>query len=190
MHGVAGVGKTEFGSRLAEILGTRFIDLPQYIKQRRLYIGYDRKARAYLIDLRAVSAAIGSELRRERGVVASVYLFKPRRITVRVATVLRLRPDILLQVLESRGYPPEKIAENLSAELVDQPLHQALKKYGRRKTVQLDVTERDLRAMASEFASAFLGSRVKKLHREVDWTSKLERAGRLEEVLGFIARHG
>jgi adenylate kinase len=182
--GVAGVGKTTFGRVLASLLGLKFIDVPELVERRKLYLEYDVGSRAYLVDLRRLSAAAGSEL-RGGGVLASVYAFKPRGVKVSLVIVLRMRPTMLLEVLRGRGYTDEKIRENVSAELIDQPLIEAIQKFGRR-VVQLDATGADLEDLARRAAEAIRSRGLKQLDLRIDWISELERSGELEELLRFL----
>ena len=188
--GVAGVGKTTFGQLLAERLGVRFIDLPAYIKLHKLYSGYDERAQAYIVDLRKISARLGRELRGERAVVASIYPFKPRGVDVKSAIVLRLRPDKLIKVLDARGYPRWKIAENVSAELIDEPFAEAVRKFGEEKAIQLDVTDRDFKTLAEKVAEAFEAGAERELNQSIDWIKVLESLGLLDEVLEYLSRYG
>ena len=187
--GVAGVGKTVFGRALASLLGLKFIDVPELVERRKLYSGYDVESKAYLVDLRKLSAAAGSEL-RGGGVLASVYAFKPRGVRVSWAIILRVRPTRLLEILRGRGYPDEKIRENVSAELIDQPLVEAIQKFGRRKIVQLDATDVDLESLARRAAEAIKSRTFRQLDRKIDWIDELERSGELEELLRFLERSG
>jgi len=184
--GVAGVGKTRFGKALAQKLGLRFVDVPDLVKTRKLYSSYDPSSQAYVVDLRRVSAAAGSELRGAGGVISSIYAFKPRGIKVRCALVLRMNPLKLLRVLEERRYPRDKIRENVSAELIDHPLVEAIRRFGRGRVIQVDVTDVDLDELAGRFAEAIRSRQVKKLDVRVDWISELERSGKLEDLLRFI----
>jgi adenylate kinase len=183
--GVAGVGKTTFGRVLASLLGLKFIDVPELVERRKLYSEYDVRSRAYLVDLRRLSAAAGSEL-RGGGVLASVYAFKPRGVKVSSVIVLRMRPTRLLEVLRGRGYADEKIRENVSAELIDQPLIEAIQKFGRRRVVQLDATGADLGDLARRAAEAIRSRGLKQLDLRIDWISELEGSGELEELLRFL----
>lgn len=183
--GVAGVGKTVFGRALASLLGLKFIDVPELVERRKLYSGYDVESKAYLVDLRKLSAAAGSEL-RGGGVLASVYAFEPRGVRVSWAIILRVRPTRLLEILRGRGYPDEKIRENVSAELIDQPFVEAIQKFGRRKIVQLDATDVDLEGLARRAAEAIKSRILRQLDRKIDWIGELERSGELEELLRFL----
>lgn len=184
--GVAGAGKTTFGRRLASALGIKFLDVPEFVKKKKLHSGYDRKARAYLIDLRKLSIAAGAEISKEAGVIASIYAFKPRGIKVRYAIILRIRPTKLIKILKARKYPLEKICENVSAELIDQPLYEAVRKFGRKKIIQLDVTDRELTRLASEVAEKIKENKLHELNQEIDWIKVLEDRGELGDLLRFI----
>ncbi len=184
--GVAGVGKTSFGRLLAENLGLKFVDVPELVKSKRLYSEYDPKAQAYVVDLRRVSAAAGSELKGRGGVISSIYAIKPRGVEVRYALVLRMKPTKLLKILRKRGYPDEKIRENVSAELIDQPLIEAVQKFGESRAIQLDVTDVDLGRLAEKAADAIKRRRLKGMNMRVDWISELERSGELESLLRFL----
>ncbi|MCD6421397.1 MAG: AAA family ATPase [Thaumarchaeota archaeon] len=184
--GVAGVGKTSFGRRLASPLGLKFIDLPELVREKRLYTAYDSEAQAYVIDLRRVSAVVGSLLRKESGVVASVYPFKPRGVRVRNAIVLRMNPLKLIEILEERRYPRWKIRENVSAELIDQPFVEAIRKFGPDKVIQLNVTDKSLDELAERVAEGLREGKIAELDERVDWIGFLEKSGRLEELLSFL----
>lgn len=188
--GVAGVGKTTFGQFLADKLGVRFIDLPVYVKLHKLYTEYDEHAQAYVVDFRKVSIKLGQELRGEKAVVASIYPFKPRGVRVKSIIILRLRPDKLIKILESRGYPRWKIAENVSAELVDEPLAEAVKKFGEEKVIQLDVTDKDFKVLAEKVAEAFVAGAERQLGESIDWIKALESLELLDEVLEYLSRYG
>jgi len=187
--GVASVGKTLFSMKLAEKLGIRFIDLPEVIMEMKLYEYYDEVAREYVVDFRKVSGKLGSLLKKDKTIIASVYLFKPRNITVRLVIVLRVRPDILMLRLRERGYPEWKIAENLLAEIVDKPLHDALKTFGKRKVIQIDVTDKNIDELVENVYSAYLSSNLRNLDVRVDWIGELEKVERGHDVLQFLARY-
>ena len=188
--GVAGVGKTTFGRLLAKRLEVRFIDLPAYVKLHKLYTGYDEHAQAYIVDFRRISIKLGQELRDVRAVVASIYPFKPRGVEVKSIIVLRLRPDKLIKVLESRGYPKWKIAENVSAELVDEPLAEALKKFDEEKVIQLDVTDKDFKVLVEKVAEALEAGTEQEISEAIDWIKVLESLGLLDEVLEYLSKYG
>jgi adenylate kinase len=55
--------------------------------------------------------------------------------------VLRCRPDILKSRLVSRGYHPEKVAENVEAEMLDAILIEAMDEHTPEMIYEIDVTD-------------------------------------------------
>ncbi|MEM2773094.1 MAG: AAA family ATPase [Nitrososphaerota archaeon] len=186
--GVAGVGKTVFGRKLAEKLAANFIDLPAFILERKLYESYDVEAGDYIIDLRRISLTLGSLIKNKRSVISSIYVFKPRSVIVPLILVIRIRPDILVERLKERCYPESKIAENVAAEIIDKPLHDAVVKYGEDKVVQIDLSNRDVDELASRIALEIVSGDPRRMNMKIDWISELEKISKLSEILEFISK--
>ena len=85
-----------------------------------------------------------------------------------------------------RRYPRKKIQENVSAELVDQPLIEAIQKFGKRRVIQLDATDRDLNALAKAVAEKLRERRLRSLDERIDWIAELEESGEIEKLLEFL----
>lgn len=187
--GVPGVGKTTIGSLAARLMRTRFIDLPDFVRSERLYTAYDRSSRSYVVDVRALSAALGSFIREEAKppILATHIAFKPRGCRVIRVVVLRKNPIALLATLRSRGYPLRKVAANVTAELLDEQYVEFARKFGRPRVAQLDVTHLgryEAAKRAERILSSGSGGDV------VDWFSSLERENKLDKVLSFLSRYG
>lgn len=186
--GVPGVGKTTIGSLAARLMHTKFIDLPEFVKSERLYTGYDKSSKSYVVDLRALSAALSSAIKDEEKppIVATHMAFKPRGCKVLRVLVLRKNPLSLLAVLRSRGYPLRKVATNVAAELMDEQYVEFIRKFGHSKVVQLDVTH--LRCQKAARRAALLLSKGGK-GDTVDWVSLLERDKKLSRLLSFLSKY-
>lgn len=188
--GVASVGKTVFSSKLAEKLGVEFIDLPDYVKEKKLYEYYDEVSREYVVDFRKISSKLSPLLKRKKTIIASIHPFKPRSIPVKLAIVLRLRPDILMIRLMERGYPEWKIAENILAEIVDKPLYDAIRKFSRKKVIQVDTSNKNIDEIVEQFYSAYISRDLKYLNVKVDWINELEKLDACLEILQLLAKYG
>ena len=186
--GVPGVGKTTIGSLAAKLMRTRFIDIPEFVKSERLYTAYDRSSRSYIIDLRALSAALSSAIKEEvkPPIVATHIAFKPRDCKVLRVVVLRRNPLSLLAVLRSRGYPLRKVAANVAAELTDEQYVEFVHKFGRSKVAQLDVTHLG-RHKAAKMTVKLLSEGGR--GDFVDWISLLEKNNKLSKLLSFLSKY-
>ncbi|MEM2518891.1 MAG: hypothetical protein QXE48_01270, partial [Nitrososphaerota archaeon] len=100
----------------------------------------------------------------------------------------RIRPDILVERLKERCYPESKIAENVAAEIIDKPLHDAVVKYGEDKVVQIDLSNRDVDELASRIALEIVSGDPRRMNMKIDWISELEKISKLSEILEFISK--
>ena len=96
--------------------------------------------------------------------------------------VLRRDPRQLKAVLEERGYDSKKVWENLTAEILDVCLWDALSVCGSDKVCEIDVSDKAVDVVVEE-AMRVLENRVKCRQGTVDWLKKLETDGQLEEFL-------
>lgn len=85
--------------------------------------------------------------------------------------ILRCRPDILKERLSGRGYPPEKIAENVEAELLDVILVEAVEEHGTSKIFEIDTTRIPVPAVADNITGVLNGT-VSPTVGIVDWLSE------------------
>ena len=85
--------------------------------------------------------------------------------------ILRCRPDILKERLSGRGYPPEKIAENVEAELLDVILIEAVEEHESSKIFEIDTTSMPITAVADQIIGVLNGT-VSPSVGTVDWLSE------------------
>ena len=88
--------------------------------------------------------------------------------SVSMVVVLRCEPGVLKERLRLRGYPPQKIVENVEAELIGVVSSDTFDTYGRAKTWEVDTTG----ASPIESASAVIevaGPKPGGVQR-IDWT--------------------
>ncbi len=96
--------------------------------------------------------------------------------------VLRRDPRQLKAVLEGRGYDSKKVWENLTAEILDVCLWDALSVYGSDKVCEIDVSGKTIETVVEEVIQV-LEKREDCRQGTVDWLKKLENDGQLEEFL-------
>jgi len=138
--GVPGTGK----SRLAELFsknGFYAVHLSQLVVENKLYDGYDKKRDAYIINEHKLVRKVKEIVAKHSNVVVEGIGAEalPSDI-VDVCIVLTCEPFELERRLLERGFPHEKIEENLEAERFGIILGEALSNYGESKIMVLDTT--------------------------------------------------
>ncbi len=82
--------------------------------------------------------------------------------------VLRCRPDVLKKRLEMRGYHPEKVAENVEAEMLDVVLVESLEDHTPEKIYEIDATVMSVSELA-DWIGLILTGKAEPGHGKVDW---------------------
>lgn len=158
--GIPGVGKTTIAKLLSKKLGYDLIHLSEFVKKHKLGSDYDRSRKSIIVDVEKLRKKI--EPIKGKDVIIDGHLshFIPSDLVV----VLRYDPKKLKTRLKRRGYPKNKIRENVEAELLDIIYAEAFT-YGK-KVVQIDTTKRKPKEIVELIIKAIRG---KYKGDKVDW---------------------
>ena len=118
--GTPGTGKSSACASL-ERRGYAIVDLDEVARREGLIGGRDEMRGSDEVDV--------DVLRERLRVPAKVAFLKghySHRMDVNVAVVLRCKPTVLRARLEARGWPPEKVRENVESEAIDGILQEAV----------------------------------------------------------------
>jgi adenylate kinase len=185
--GTPGVGKTAISRLLAKAIHGTHIDCGKLALRRKLTKGYDRQDQSYIIDetrlareLWEIVSTSRSHVVLEGHIVSRVVGLNPS-----IVFVLRCHPKLLVGRLRRKKYRAKKIAENIAAEILDVCLKEAVESYGADKTVELDVTHKSQRQVASMMLR-ILNGKAKLKRGHIDWIRRLERERGLLNVLTYI----
>lgn len=142
--GTPGTGKTSACERLGK-RGYVIVDLDEVARKEGFVVGRD--------EARATDEVDAEALRERLQIPAKMAFLKghySHLMDVNIAIVLRCRPSVLRRRLESRGWPSEKVRENVEAEAIDVITQEA---FGRLPFVfEVDTTD----ATPEETAAAIL----------------------------------
>lgn len=186
--GTPGVGKSSVARLLASRLEGIHVDLGDLVKNEGLSCGLDEKRDTLIADLKRVSKRVARIIGESEGVVVVEGHFAMEVVAVEdvsSAFVLRRNPDELREALRGRGFKEGKVVENVAAEILDICLFDAVKAYGEGKVCEVDVSGRTVAEVVDEIIAVIeqkKGCRV----GVVDWLTKLELEGRLDEFLKSI----
>lgn len=117
--GTPGTGK----SSVCTALGLAYMDLNGVIEELGLYTGVDPERGSLIADLDRLREYVRQQTEQPLLILEGhlAHLLEPE-----VAIVLRASPLVLAGRLEQKGFPPQKIQENVEAEALDVILAEAV----------------------------------------------------------------
>ncbi|HUV01923.1 MAG TPA: adenylate kinase family protein [Desulfobacteria bacterium] len=118
--GTPGTGKTS----VCKACGLEYTDLNSIIEEKGFFTGVDTQRGCLIADLDKLNEYVRHKEERLSVIIAEshlAHLLKPD-----VAVVLRAKPSVLTDRLEQKGFPPQKIQENVEAETLDIILAEAV----------------------------------------------------------------
>jgi adenylate kinase len=179
------VGKTTLARQLAKTLNALYVNLTELAEKEHLTIAEDKERQTKIVNeekmrrkLRAIIDKAESDIIIDGHYAAAV---TPKSYVTRVF-VLRRNPMELRAFMEKNGFQGLKLWENLASEILDVCLVEAVRKQGKSKVCELDVTSKTVDAVAGE-VMAVLDCRKKCRVGGVDWLGMLEAQGVLDEYL-------
>ena len=114
--GTPGVGKTSVSAELRS-RGYKVVDMNDHLRKHGLLGERDEGRDTYNVDMEALNDSL-EEYREEEGFVFLDSHLAHECDCSRIL-VLMCDPHILAKRLEARGYSPEKVRENVQAEVLD-----------------------------------------------------------------------
>ena len=185
ISGTPGVGKSSVARLLARQLTAIHVDISKLAEREQLIHGKDHGRGTLIADTDELSKRIQSILRSSESDVLvdghyAVDVVQPN--DVHVVFVLRRDPAELKSILEERGFAGSKLWENLSAEILDVCLWDAVVTCGEDKVCEIDVSGKNIEETVDEILLTLNKKKKLRIGR-VDWLGKLAENGRLTEFL-------
>lgn len=183
--GTPAVGKTTTANMLAAKLDAEYINLTDYAKANSLTLGEDKERQTLIIDedamrkklAESINASGKADIIIDGHYAAAV---TPTELVTQVF-VLRRNPIELKEQMQNCGFNEAKIAENLSAEILDSCLIEALENQ-EGKVCELDISGQTTADIVDVMLDVLNNGR-KCYSGYVDWLGMLEREGLTDQYL-------
>jgi adenylate kinase len=179
------VGKTTTAKQLSDKLNAQYINLTDFAKTHKLTLGEDTKRNTTIIDEDAMQQKLKETI--ETSTYANIVVdghyaaaVTPNSQVTKVF-VLRRNPKELKEFMQKSGFSDAKLYENLSAEILDSCLVEAIQNQSG-KVCELDVTGKTVEENVTEIIDVL--DKGKKCYSGiVDWLGMLEREGLTDQYL-------
>jgi len=178
-------GKTTTAKQLAAALDAYYINLTDYAKTYKLTQGEDKERKTIIIDEEKMRTKLAETINatdKANIIIDGHYAaaVTPADLVSHVF-VLRRNPKELKHFMEKCGFEGIKLWENLSAEILDVCLIEAMQTQAG-KVCELDVTGRTVEEVVSEILDVLEKSKNCSIGI-VDWLGMLEREGLTDQYL-------
>jgi len=179
------VGKTTTAKQLATKLDADYINLTEYAKTNDLTLGEDKKRQTTIINEEKMRSALTDTINQTQNsniIIDGHYAASvvPPNLSTHVF-VLRRNPKELKKLMQKNNYPEAKLNENLSAEILDICLVEALQTH-EGKVCELDTTDKNVEETVNEVLAVVNGKK-KCYSGIVDWLGMLEKENIIDDYL-------
>ena len=173
------MGKHTVGKRLAKLLNMELIDLNKIAIDEKIY---EEKNESKDVDVQKLKKILKTKLSNKSLIVGHLAPYVLSKTQVKKLIILRKSPYKLSAVYKKRKYSKNKIRENIESEILGIIAHDAIKKLGKTKTIQIDTTTKSIHKVVLQAKNVFDG---KKINDSVDWLSLITEKNDLKKFFSY-----
>jgi adenylate kinase len=180
--GSPGTGKHTSAKLVAASLKAKIVDINKLALEKKAVA--EKTNKGIEVDLKKAGALVAGVLKKKGNFVIVGHLapYVVKTTGIDMVVVLRRSPARLEETLQARGYPREKINENVSAEILGITLYDSIKAFGKRKIAEFDTTGKDPEQTAADIVATAKKNKPKRAG-PVDWLAVVSE----QEVQRFFA---
>jgi adenylate kinase len=180
------VGKTTLAQKLAQTLNAQYVNLTELAETENLIKEKDPQRDTAIIDEAKMRRKLKQLIEKTENANIIIDGHYAAAVTPKLLVshifVLRRHPQQLRELMQKRKYTQQKQSENLSAEILDVCLVEALQKYPEEKICELNITNKTIDETLTEVLNVLEGKQKCNIGT-VDWLGMLEREGKTDEYL-------
>ncbi len=164
-------GKTTLAKKLSEKLRYPLVHLSDFVKEKKIFSGYDRKKKARIVDVEELRKKLNIEYGKMKNIIFEGHLLCEFPLQSDFVFVIRCHPDVLVSRMKKRRYSKKKIEENVLAELLDYFFVKARANCTKAKIFEINSSARNADKNVNLIINIIKGKR--KRGDKVDWSAEL-----------------
>jgi len=152
--GTPGTGKTELSKELAKQLKIKYVDVNKIIDKEKLAESYDENRETLVVDEKKLAKALIAHTKKNKNMIIDSHM--SHELPAKHADwciITRCDPATLRKRLVRKGYPKEKVQENVDAEILNICLDEAEQKG--HKLVVVNTTRQSAKKIAARLKKLF-----------------------------------
>lgn len=161
--GNPGVGKHTVAKSVAKILNYKIVDINKIALDSGIY---EKKNGTFDVDVKQLKKVLKNKIKTNSLVVGHLAPYVVSKNQVKKAIILRKNPYKLISVYKKRKYSSKKIIENVGSEILGVIAFDSIKKFGKKKSLQIDTTSKSVLKISKIIIKGIEG---KSKNDKVDW---------------------
>ena len=144
---------------------------------------FEKKNRILDVDVEKLRKIIDRKINKNSLLVGHLAPYVVSSKNVESIMVLRRSPYKLQSVYKKRHYTRKKALENLGSEILGIIYYDALREFGKKKTFQIDTTDKSISLVTRKVEDAFRGKKGREDH--VDWLQLVMKKGDMQRFFSY-----
>jgi adenylate kinase len=177
--GNPGVGKHTVTKKISQVTDCEIVDINKIALDAGIY---EKKDETLDVDVTKLKKILKNKITEKSLIVGHLAPYVLTKSQVSIVIILRKSPYKLLSVYKKRKYSSKKIKENLESEILGIIAHDAIKKFGKTKTHQLDTTSDSISKTTKKILNIFDG-RIE--DSKIDWLTLISKNNDLRKFFSY-----
>jgi len=176
--GNPGTGKHTIAKLISKKLDLEMIDINKIAISKKVF-----KRNKGILDVDVIKLKkIINKMNSDAILVGHLAPYVISSKNVDIAIVLRKNPYKLQSIYKKRKYTNKKSLENIGSEILGIVYHDTVQEFGRKKTFQIDTSDKSISTTAKRVESIFKGSKVED---NVDWLQLVLKKGDIQKFFPY-----
>ena len=177
--GTPGVGKHTISKKLSKVLDYEILDINKIALESNLY---EKTSETNDIDVLKLKNILKKKISKKAIIVGHLAPYVLTKSQVSKVIILRKSPYKLVSIYKKRIYSKRKTAENLGSEVLGIITYEAIMKFGKNKTFQLDTSSKSLSNIIKHIKDIFDGKAKTEV---VDWLTVVTKKRDLQKFFSY-----